>query len=560
MEDSTEEEKQTFLRENILDKGYDTNKFIDFLKSKKGEDGADISNWTMEDLKQIVKEFVSLISNEKENEKIEEEKKENNQLGQNNQENIQNPSLADLNSSNNNNTENFGHKDEDFGIILSEFYDCQVSETTELSKYDNLEVKINSYKKVDKGIFSKSFYSFLVVTNPLNLNVNRRYSDFDWLRERLSIIYNTNILPPLSKKGKIVEERKINRRMRDLEKFLNYLLKDPLIKNSKILYDFLSIESEEEFNKIKPNYNKLKSPIEIKDVKSLNGKVRINVNANKEKYIEYIRDNAALNETVLKKLDQNFLSLRNEMNIVINRLTTFSDMFDRLIKISMKYYDDVATIESYKKIKYLFESWTNTLKQQNSFFFIDIKEYFKFLEGNYHHIRELVQNVENQKANYYKISKSLIAKKIDLFKKQETSNWQLDLADTNNLVSFYKDKTVAYKKIHFKETNNVIKIKEKYGYYLNRMISENDRLRHINAIENKEKTIQLSKKQQRILSDYFQIMGEIIGIMDGIVIEKLKDEENIKIVNNEIDINENDNQEQEKETKEENNNDNSYDE
>ena len=48
--------------------------------------------------------------------------------------------------------------------------------------------------------------------------------------------------------------------------------------------------------------------------------------------------------------------------------------------------------------------------------------------------------------------------------------------------------------------------------------------------------------------------------MDGIVIEKMKDEENIKIVNNEIDINENDNQEQEKETKEENNNDNSYDE
>ena len=565
MEDSSEEEKQTYLRENILDKGYDTNKFIDFLKSKKGEEGADISNWTMEDLKQIVKEFILIIS--KENEKTE-EKNGNNQLVENNQENIQNSSSNELNNNNSHNNsisnnENFGNKDEDFGIILSDFYDCQVSETTELSKYDNIEVQINSYKKVDKGIFSKSYFSFLVITNPLNLNVNRRYSDFDWLRERLSIIYNTNILPPLSKKGKIVEERKINRRMRDLEKFLNYLLKDPLIKNSKILYDFLSIESEEEFNKIKPNYNKLKSPIELKDVKSVNGKIRISVNANKEKYIEYIRDNAALNETVLKKLDQNFLHLRNEMNTVINRLTTFSDIFERLIKISTKYNDDVATIESYKQIKYLFESWTNTLKKQNSFFFIDIKEYFKFLDGNYHHIRELVQNVENQKTNYYKISKSLISKKIELFKRQETSNWQLDLADTNNLVSFYKDKTVAYKKIHFKETNNVIKIKEKYGYYLNRMISENERVRHINAIQNKEKTIQLSKKQQRILSDYFQIMGEIIGIMDGIVIEKLKEEENIKIVNNEIDINENDNQdnqEKEKEIKEENNNDNSYDE
>ena len=80
-----------------------------------------------------------------------------------------------------------------------------------ISKFENIEIKINSYKKVDKGIFSKSFFSFLVETNPLTLKVYRRYSDFEWLKERLSIIYNTDILPHLSKKGKIVEERKINR-------------------------------------------------------------------------------------------------------------------------------------------------------------------------------------------------------------------------------------------------------------------------------------------------------------------------------------------------------------
>ena len=40
-----------FLRENILDKGYDANEFLSFLIQKKGgEDGADINQWTMEDL------------------------------------------------------------------------------------------------------------------------------------------------------------------------------------------------------------------------------------------------------------------------------------------------------------------------------------------------------------------------------------------------------------------------------------------------------------------------------------------------------------------------------
>ena len=555
MEDNTAEEKQNYLRVNILDKGYDTNKFIEFLKSKKGEDGADITNWTMEDLKHIVKEFISLISKEEAN--------GNNPFQEDNQGNTQTSTAYpsnELNSNSNSNNEIWGEKDEDFGIILPQFENCKVCETTELSKYENVQVSINSYKKIDKGIFTKSYFTFLIVTNPLNLNVYRRYSDFDWLRERLSVIYNTNILPPLSKKGKIVEERKIKRRMRDLEKFLNYLLKDPIIKNSNILYEFLSIENEEELSTIKVNYNKCKTPSEIKNVKSVNGKIRVNVSHNKEQYVEYIGEIASFNETVLKKLEQNFFYLRNDMNVAINRLMSFSPLFDKLIKISSKYYDDNTTIESYKQIKSLFESWSNTLQKQNSFFFIDLKEYFKFLEGNYNHIKELVQVVESHKTNYNKISKSLIAKKIELFKKQETSNWQLDVVDTNNLVSFYNDKTVACKKICSQETNNVIKIKEKYGYYVNRMISEYERLRHINALENKEKTVQFANKQQHILSEYCQIMGEIIGVMDGCIVEKLKEEEKIKKVNHEIDINENDNnnQQQEKDNKEQNNNDISY--
>ena len=65
-DDSSQEEKQIFLRENILDKGYDTNMFVDFLIGKKGEDGADVGNWTMNDLKIIVKEFISMQANESE--------------------------------------------------------------------------------------------------------------------------------------------------------------------------------------------------------------------------------------------------------------------------------------------------------------------------------------------------------------------------------------------------------------------------------------------------------------------------------------------------------------
>ena len=62
-DDSSQEEKQIFLRENILEKGYDTNMFVEFLMDKKGEDGADVGNWSMNDLKIVVKEFISMQQN-----------------------------------------------------------------------------------------------------------------------------------------------------------------------------------------------------------------------------------------------------------------------------------------------------------------------------------------------------------------------------------------------------------------------------------------------------------------------------------------------------------------
>ena len=61
MEDEgNQKEKQSFLRKSILEKGLDSEKFVDFLIEKKGEEGDDISNWTMEELKAIVKEFYEL--------------------------------------------------------------------------------------------------------------------------------------------------------------------------------------------------------------------------------------------------------------------------------------------------------------------------------------------------------------------------------------------------------------------------------------------------------------------------------------------------------------------
>ena len=521
MEDASQEEKQNFLRENILNKGYNVNEFVDFLRTKKGEEGEDISNWSMVDLYEVVQEFVSKNSAPTETKP---------QLSQSNTynpkptNNLPKPPTKRTGSIPNTNAMST-LTDEDFGIITPEFLKCQKSETTELSKYNDIQIIVNDPQKVNNGFFSKTFINFLITTNPLNITVRRKHADFVWLRERLSIIFNLNVLPRLPKKGKVNEDKHINKRMRNLERFLNYLVKDPLIKNSNILYDFLSIEKEDEFEKRKKKiYNRMKTPIELKDVKTCDGKIRINVTSNKEVYLDNIKNNAAFNETCLKKFNENFKTLKTEMNTVISRILSFGPLFDKLIKISTTYLDNNVIIESYNQMKRIFDACAELFKKQKAFFLNEVKEYLKLLSGNYHHMRELHQIIEVQKNNYTKLSKSLISKKTDLFKKGDTNSWQLDPKEKSKINEFFSDRIASYKRICYKDTINAIQVKEKYGYHLNKIISEYQRLRNINTIENKKKVIEFSKKESEIVNEYFKIMSEIIEIMEKCEVTSDKDE------------------------------------
>ena len=547
MEEKEQEEKQNYLRQNILDKGYDANDFVSFLQSKKGEAASDISNGSMKDLQEVVQEYILKHTDDKKS--SEQVPSQNND---NNDNNIQKDNIASdyeiidknnlINKDNNNNnnqkerknSSNIPLKDENFGIIISEYIDCQKAETNALNNQDNLEITVTDPQKINNGFFSKTYVNFLITTNPINLKVRRKHYDFVWLRERLSIIYNLNVLPRLPRKGKVNGDNHINKRMRSLQSFLNYILKDNLIKNSQIFYDFLSIEKEEDFEKKKKIYNKLKTPIEFKDIKSLEGKLKLEVTPQNELLLDKILDNAILNETVLKQINDNFKLLKLEMDSVISRIISFFPMFDKLIKARKVYIPNNVILESYIQLKNIFKSWSEVLKKQNYFFSKDVKEYLKILGGNYHHMKELAESVQEQKNYYKRTSKNLITKKIDLYERGDIEDWQLDNQDKKKVKTFFKDKLTSYKKICYNNTCDTIKLKEKYGYQLNKIISEHERMKYITNIENRQKVMDFTRKQSQISSDHIIIMGKIIGIMDD-CFDNQNNENNEK---NEVQINE----------------------
>ena len=73
--------KQQLLKSEIIDNGYDQTEFIEFCMQKK-KDGDDLNNWTYEELKKIIKEFITKINhenlNEKKNKEIIKKEQENN--------------------------------------------------------------------------------------------------------------------------------------------------------------------------------------------------------------------------------------------------------------------------------------------------------------------------------------------------------------------------------------------------------------------------------------------------------------------------------------------------
>ena len=539
----TEEAKQNYLRENILDKGYDAEDFASFLKSKKGELGVKLGLWTLSELKLAVQEYI--LKNPLNNK----------MQGNNNFQNIfQNPlfqnmnipnmppgmnfpnmnmlfnnglmnnninidpnlinNLQNMNLNNINNENNFfnaqGEPIDIYGITQNETLVCLISDKNALSNYDNVKIEIALGEKKTGSLFSKSYQTYEISVPLLNLKVIRRYSDFEWLRQTLVSMFTSSVIPPIPKKNKIggdrFKEQFLEKRTRTLEKFLNLLLQDPNIKSSKILYDFISIEQDNQFNDAKKSYNNYKPPQQLKDYQTVTGKIDIKVDEGNEIYYQNIKNQTELNQELLSKLNKQLKLLNNEMNMVVTRLTEVAKCCEELFNHSVKFEQSDDIKISYYQLNEMFKQWSEALKKQNQIMFMNIREHFKFSKNIFKSMKELINSADNYKQIYNKAKKNLISKKEDLFKKGDTSKWELgDNKDKINVL----EKTIALPNMLPTETNNVNNIRQMYGYYLNGVNNEFERIEKIMSNSHKENLIENAKKEITIISELFKSISEI---------------------------------------------------
>ncbi|KAG0369066.1 hypothetical protein BC939DRAFT_454084 [Gamsiella multidivaricata] len=94
-------------------------------------------------------------------------------------------------------------------------------------------------------------------TQGVSVTVERRYSQFEWLYERLVNKFGAIILPPLPEKqyaGRFSEEF-IERRRRALERFLNRLVRHPVLRYSDLLTHFLSCSEDSDWKRAERKFD-----------------------------------------------------------------------------------------------------------------------------------------------------------------------------------------------------------------------------------------------------------------------------------------------------------------
>jgi hypothetical protein len=569
----TEEQKQIYLRENILDKGYEAEDFVTYLTSKKGDEGMNLMNWSLDELKSVVQEYIQnnpLNTQQDSENKIMQPNNDlqnnlmpnpilaqninnlnslnnpnmnippemnaypnilltNQMLNNNNMLNMNNmslePNLLNLQNSNLTNDINAGNvflpkndnplvnsqgeQTDIYGITNTETIYCSFSEQTEFSKHENIKIEIALGEKKPGTFFSKAYQTYVIAVPLLNLKVIRRYSDFEWLRQILVNIFSSSVIPPIPKKNKLggdrFNEEFLEKRTRTLEKFLNLLNKDPIIRSSQLFYDFLSIEELNKFYEMKKHYNNYKLPQNLKEYKSLNGQLDIKVDDSREIFYQNIKDQTEINQELLSKLNKQFKLLNNEMNMVVSRLEEIAKNCEELFLHSVKYNSSDDIKISYYELNEMFKHWSTALRNQNSLTYINIREHFKFTKNVFKSMKDLINSADNCKQAYYKSKRNLISKKEELFRKGDITKW--DLGPNKNINT--QDKTVALPNMLVNETNSVINLKQIYGYYLNSVNNEFERTEKIFAFGHKQNLIENAKKEITIISELFKNISDI---------------------------------------------------
>jgi sorting nexin-7/30/sorting nexin-8 len=115
--------------------------------------------------------------------------------------------------------------------------ECLAQAPSALQAAKNPQATVTKFDKREGGMFEQSYVAYHIHTPALAKTVERRYSDFEWLKDMLQWLHPGLPVPPIAKKGQFrrYDDKHLKKRMMILEMFVNKLLEIPQLRAEPVV-------------------------------------------------------------------------------------------------------------------------------------------------------------------------------------------------------------------------------------------------------------------------------------------------------------------------------------
>lgn len=362
------EQKQQYLRSEIIDQGYNPDDFSEFMGSIRGEENLDLQTWSLSELQNVVYQYKSKISDSI---KQEQEQKEQNHPEQ---QIIENDELKNKNLEEQIKSKEFKFPNESFEDFEQVIKAVKLAQN-ELNNNKDLFVSISSPVKVNPGFFSSSYYQYTVQTKPLNFKVVRKVSDFTFLNQVLPL-FNPSIYNPVLPTFEYGLRDDSPKKMLLLQNYINSLLENEYFRALPIILEFLSLKQEDWNKKRIEKYNKMK-PLPLEKIPSLEGEFHILINKDND------NEGIKIKEEINKKNEA-----YDVLNIAIDEILSVIDKISLYFKNLGKAFYDLSKIHKNKndalygvfnRLSSLSKNWARNYLKEKDFLNDEFKYFFNYI-------------------------------------------------------------------------------------------------------------------------------------------------------------------------------------
>ena len=440
-------DKQKYLREEIIENGYDPDKFYEYISSQGGENEINLEDWSLEKLKEVVNNFknepTTTININNNYLSDFETLNENNEFNKNNEININNDTIEEekIEKNETSEKENLNNKTNDkiitlnnenlnneklnieaapikkIGISIPKTYiNCIRQEKNAFSDLNDLQIIITNPEYIKKGIFSFSYYQYTIIVPKFNVQCIRKTSDFEFLHEKLNLLYPLNFFPPFPESSFFNSTENINKKVRKLNLYINSLSQNELIRSCKLFQDFLLLPNEK-FEKKKKEYNLIKNPNSIENYYSMNGNLEITMYPYKDEFNCNINSNIKLKNQLYEELDKAINDLITQFNVISIKINNVSNAF---LKLSYNYTNNNENLSfNYSKFSKIFTTFNKYFLNQENFYQEEIRDEFKYMNKEISKFQNLYEEFIKGKNSFIEIQKILASNDIVINEKIE---------------------------------------------------------------------------------------------------------------------------------------------